>query len=263
MSLTRGLNRILTRDLTVATPPFIRNQGGAGGAPSDPDFSSVVLLLNFEDGADPWKDYSSIGATATEVGASNAVTTGDFKFGTTSYDCTANSYLTYPANNAYDLGTDLFTAEAWVKAANFSAADFPFFGRDGEYMMFVYGFGTYGRIRVGGWREDTAAFSKNYSYSLTAGEDTHDNAWTHVCFMGDGTTIYVFYDGVLLTSTAYQVGGGFETGTANPYLFGHSSATFGTYWDTGNLVDSMRITMGVARYNTAGFTPPAAAFPTS
>ena len=230
-----------------------------GGA--DEHFANVVLLMNFEDGTDPYKDYSLIGATATEVGASNAVTTSDFKFGTTSYDATANSYLTFPANDAYDIGTSLFTAEAWVKSTNWSACSCPFFARDGEYVFFNYGFGTYGRVRVGGWRDDTGAFLQNLSHDLLPAEDV-DNEWRHSVFMGDGSTIYIFLDGVLIYSAPYVLAG-YETGTANPLLFGYATSTYGSYFTTGTLVDSVRITMDVARYDTAGFDVPTSAFPTS
>jgi hypothetical protein len=48
--LTRLLNKPLTRDLTVTSPPFLRNQGGGGRiAAPIPTWANVELLLNFND----------------------------------------------------------------------------------------------------------------------------------------------------------------------------------------------------------------------
>ena len=75
MSLTRGLNRILTRDLTIATPPFIRNQGGGGGglpAAPDPTFANVKVVAPNFDGT----HSASANNLATPVQSSNWTTGG-------------------------------------------------------------------------------------------------------------------------------------------------------------------------------------------
>ncbi len=85
MSLTRGLNRILTRDLTIATPPYIRNQGAAaGGGPTDEHFADVVFLSDCEgaDAATSLTEQSSGSRVCTFAGNA-AISNTQKKFGDT------------------------------------------------------------------------------------------------------------------------------------------------------------------------------------
>lgn len=94
---------------------------------------------------------------------------------------------------------------------------------------------------------------------ITGSTSVSLNAWHHYAFVRDGSTVYLFLDGVSQGSAAVSITpadissdltiGGYENQAATAYL--------------NRLVgyqDDIRVTQGVGRY-TAAFTPPVAQFP--
>ena len=81
------------------------------------------------------------------------------------------------------------------------------------------------------------------------------NNLLHYCFMRQGGVIYGFKDGVLIDSGAFNRAFKFNSGgTCIGVARWSSTSAIG-------IIDEMRITKGVARYDTAGFAPPVSQFP--
>ena len=87
------------------------------------------------------------------------------------------------------------------------------------------------------------------------------NTWHHIAAMRSGNTTYYFLDGVLGGSTtgpgtATYVGSGYTWFAKRGRLIGGEP-----YYLRGNnnFIDDFKVTQGVAKYSTSGFTPPTAA----
>lgn len=238
----------------TATIPWSTDVGGfipVSDSGGDPDFDSVVSLLHF-DGTDAGTTFTDVTGLVW-TGAGNAqLDTDQKKFGTASLllDGTGD-YLESPDNDTWSLGTSDFTIECWVRHGadpTLNARWLSKWTEAGNQREWAFGPLATGNLR--------------FSYSTTGADSvTRDKAWTpvantwhHVCAMRVGTTLYMFQDGVSL-----------GTATIADMFVGSSVCRIGNGVDSGvafnGWMDEIRITKGVARYDTGGFTPPAAPFP--
>jgi len=127
MSLTRLPNKPLTRDLTVASSPFIRNQsaGGGGGAAPDPTFANTVMVQsNFEGTEDALvgeaddkhaTSWTSGGATYQDTGA------GALFGSNRAYISNITNWIGV-ASGAVDINTQDFAVEAIVELFDITAS---------------------------------------------------------------------------------------------------------------------------------------------
>ena len=215
----------------------------AAGGGSDPDYSSVGLLLHC-DGANnstTFTDNSGTPKTVTaQADAKISTTSPKFGTGSCSLDGTGD-YLLVTGNTAFDYTGD-FCWEAWVYLT--SGTNSGFFGSG---LGSLY-YGVYSNCIIVG-NGGINPFLNVTSFT------PYLNAWTHVACTRSGSTMRHFINGDLketATSSASFNGGG-----GNVHV-GYSSSLG---YITGKM-DDVRLTKGVARY-TASFTAPTAAFPNS
>lgn len=213
------------------------------GGPTDPNFSSVSLLLHMDgsNGSTTFTDSSSNAFTITATNAS--ISTARSKFGTGSYRRdSSSSYLTTPANAALQLGTGDFTVEFWIYLDDVSSQDRGFFEYGGGLGAGVDG-ATLWVVAIG---SDPTVISGGTVSAAT---------WTHIAVTRASGSMKAFINGTQAGSTYTSSENFTQNQVTIGYLYGSS---FGF---TGNL-DEMRITKGVARY-TSNFTAPTAPFPDS
>ena len=216
-----------------------------GGAPADPDFANVSLLLHMDgsDGSTTFADSSSNGFTVTAYGGAQ-LTTSDKKYGTAagSFDGANGTYVQTIANSAFAFRTGDFTIEMWLKPTTIG-------GNDG-----VFTFGTTGPalslFANNWWLTDTDNSGSNMG-AASAG------SWQHIAITRSGTSVRLFSDGTLRGTLTWT-----KDFTHNQIDIGRYALSFGTIYVYDGLIDDLRITKGIARY-TANFTPPTAPFPDS
>lgn len=226
------------------------NGGGRGGSKKDPFFSSVVLLMGFENGADggtTFIDLSPVGRTVSANGNAQ-IDTAQSKFGTRSLllDGSAD-YLSAGDSVSWFLGTGQFTMEAWVR---FNVVhDFVVFTQwTGGWVFWLDAGNLY-------FRTGSVIDSAKYAWSPSTG------VWYHIACDRDGSdNMRIYVDGVMQAKST-----GFNhnlTDAATGLGIGSLRTAGFANWDHNGWMDELRITKGVARYaSDSGYTVPSAAFP--
>lgn len=233
-----------------------------GGAPVDPDFSSVALLLHMDGSNDSTTFTDSSDNALTMVAKGSAkISTAEKKFGTGSLNCNSgsNAWVEYPGASGDELDVALnqdFTVEFWIYVTAVSTSTFAggveifeFSGSSGTTQAFSMCLYTSGGNR-------TLAFSQNYGSNNFNHQDVVPlDEWIHVAMVRSSNVTHLYLDGVKSTSS-YSNGG--ALGNSNWVSIGprQSGASNKLY------IDDVRITIGAARFS-ATFTPPTAAFPDS
>lgn len=176
--------------------------------------------------------------------------TGPTPYATTTYGGSAyfdgtGDYLSAPANAAFNIGTNNFTAECWFYTTStaqqtlFTISDtgssgysaVRLFITSSQTMQWLLGAG-------GAWGVNTTAGSIQV------------NSWTHVAVTRSGSTVYFFINGAQVGTATYGTsllaGGttyiGFNSGVSSPFV---------------GYVSNLRFINGTAVYTTP-FVPPAA-----
>lgn len=233
-------------DLTI--PASMTSGTAAGGGASDPNFSSVSLLLpmNGTNGSTTFTDASSNAFTVTAVGNAQ-ISTAQSKWGGSSMllDGTGD-YLEIASNAAFAFAGD-FTIEVWLRG-NTYAPGFTITSSSGQ--------NGNGEGFFHGWKLDTPypnawGFGRtNQSWlAFYPGAGTPQvNVWHHYAICRSGSAVRTFLDGT-------QLG---NTNAAGIFDISITSLVIGTGFN--GYMNDLRVTKGVARY-TANFTPPTAAFP--
>lgn len=224
--------------------------GAAGNSgETDPDFASVVLLLQPSAGDSAVTDKSGSAHTVTEVGDAGVSASDVTGFGGRAIvlDGTGD-WLTLPYSTDFAFGTGDFTIEAKIRqdvsASNWSLFD----NRDAGYADGMICGANGGSLRF----YDGGTASNILTGAVTINADTTYD----VCWERSGNTWRLYLDGSVVASTtdtraAPDGGSGdFFTGDQRP---GNTYQWDGHY--------TLRVTKGVARYQGA-YTPPAR-FPTS
>jgi hypothetical protein len=228
---------------------------------TDPNFSSVVLLLGFEGPAgSPGSSHATMdespnckGAAPTVGGAT--IDTTIFKWGTSSIQFTPTpAGLSWNASTDWDFGAGNFTVECWVRFNTVTGT---------QNILGIWGvsnkFWNFSKSSTGqlSWHVSTNGTTDTAVVDATWGPTT--GTWYHIAVDWDGTKTRVYANGVMLGSnvTAYTISasqpGGFPMTVADRTANGLNG------W-----LDDVRVTKGVARYhNDSGFTVPSAAFPRS
>lgn len=148
----------------------------------------------------------------------------------------SSQYLTLASNAALAFGTGDFTIECWVNSSNWKTSTAaPIFISAVTGGMF---FGTNGTNFV------VRAYS--VADQLATATLPALNTWTHVAAVRIGTTLSLYYNGALITSTTNSYN--FLQGAV---YIGNDAAT--AYYQ--GYISNLRITKGVGVY-TGAFTPP-------
>lgn len=217
---------------------------------SDPYFDYVAFLMYGEgaDGSTTFTDRSQYGRTATAVGSAQMDT--DISVGGTpsillGADGTHVRRTYGPELNITGATGPDFCMEAYVRITNLSLNQNQIFGRrrnsdnylmavDATNLVFTTYSGTSGTVR------------------LSVAHGMSNNTVYHVCVIRVGTTYYGFVDGVLKGSNTQASSAGIST--TDLYLGESEDNQTGRYF--AGSINWARITIGVSRYSTSGFTPP-------
>jgi len=224
---------------------------------TDPFFSYVTYLAGFN-GTNGDTTYSEEKNTAVHTFGANAdLSSAVVKFGATSFrgTSTSNAGATVPNSSNFILPGD-FTI------------DVEFYGLATSAMFIC---GVYDTTGNRAWEllttsSSAIAFrisndgsSSAYAYvELTATGMTLSATWNHVRICRHGTTIRLFVNGTLASSSPFY---GMFSSTAVLGVGRRSASTTSCY---NGYIEELRITKGIARSPTdASFTRPAAAYPRS
>jgi hypothetical protein len=231
---------------------------------TDPDWTHVVLLLGFEgvdgsQGAPGFTDESPRHRGTAAVSGGSQLDTAQFKFGTSSLSVTGTLPLVVFSNSSdFDLSdsnSDQFTIECWARFTGFNTGYNSLVSR------------ALGPIN---WRfaafDNGALLFQSSSDGSTINVDVRSagailttGIWYHLAVDKDSTgKIRLYRNGVPVGSSTPLDSSIHHAGTINISI---GSVGFGGSAVNG-WIDEVRVTKGVARYQTdASFTPPTAPFP--
>lgn len=213
-------------------------------------YFSNVKFLSFSDDS-TFADKSSSALTVTNSGVSyqsSGSIAPKFSNGLGSYN--GSSFLS--ANLASPIGTQDYTYECFAALRNV-----------GNYQRFIaIGKSGYNMISIGVNQNSQNAVATLYlgqwiDIGVTAIEL---NTWYHFCLMRKNGVHYFFINGVLKGSSSVAT----SVGIDNTRIFvGANEQQINTSAESylDGFVDSVRLTVGVARYDTTGFTAPQSKFP--
>lgn len=226
---------------------FRRRPAGGGGGGSDPDYSSVALLVK-ANGADGSQDFIDAGPTghSLTVDADCDVDTGITKWGSGSIEATDyQAYVEAPSHADFDMGTGDFTIEYWFYPAT-----------TGPTGRVHWAFSAFASIYGEANGNALYAYNVGAPHLSFTGLGTV-TAWHHVAIVRSSGTTTLYYDGVAKASGANSTDitqGAFVVSNNRLHQLGTGVE--------GQRIEDFRLTKGVARY-TGTFTPPASEFPTS
>ena len=147
------------------------------------------------------------------------------------------------SNPSLSLLSGDFTIECWIKFLPPNTA------------WNIYLFRTSDGLRVGRMRGNGHKLGV-YGYGApipggSVGGDYKLNEWTHVALIRKNNIKYLLVDGVVFGSSS----------STNESIIAHMYVgNYNTLYGICAHINSFRMTRSVARYNVAGFTPPATAF---
>lgn len=223
----------------------------------DASFASVSLLLHCDgsNGSTTITDSSPTPKTVTCYGGAELSTTSP-KIGSASLSFTSasSSYATVSHASDFNFGSGNFTIEFWYYPISQSTYSAILVGDEPDKpLCFFHGPGNNsGNPMVAIGPSGSAWFSNASSLSFGA---VTANTWVHLALVREGDTFRAFKDGVQV-STGSTDSPGQSVGDISAFTIGRNSASF--YMSAR--IDELRITKGVARYGSGGFSVQTAAF---
>jgi len=219
--------------------------GGGGGA-TDPDFSSVSLLLH-GDGVNggnntTFVDSSTNNHAITVYGNAQQVSASPYGSGGSGAFDGSGDYLDIPSSSDWAFGTGNFTVEAWIYATSlFNYAVITGNLANNSTTSWAFTVMADGVVRLQNWNTVVVATGVG-AISL--------NTWTHVAVTRNNDKNRIFINGNNLSESTASV----DFSLINNLGIGKVpsiAAPFNGY------IDDLRITKGAALY-TSNFTPPTA-----
>lgn len=228
-------------------------------APTDPDFSSVSLLLHMEgsNGSTTFTDSGPSSLTATAGGGT--ISTTEAKFGSASgaFNVSANDqYVSFPHSSGFTFSaTDKFVIELWYYPTSFGSGNYLVSKGDDS-----------GGVQLREWAVGVTASSMIF-YRFSSGDISYSaaatislNTWTHLAWACDGSTVRLYQDGTLKGSTAWGAPSG--NGSDKDLWVGKFLNYTGIAYDTRGYIDELRITKGSDRgYTGSTITVPTGPYP--
>lgn len=218
---------------------------------SDSNWSSCVLLLNMEktNGSATTTTDASNSAHACTIAGTASLQTGTKKFGESSLNIpgATSAYLECASSSDFALGGNKFTIRFWMNQAYYIYGGRILSANSGSIAWNSSGINWLFTVLTSS--TITFQYYTGSSQAEVSGAISTGN-WTHVEVDYDGSTIYLFIDGVLAASKSTTV----SASTAAPYLrvgglYGESSYPFNGY------IDDVQIYKGVCLH-TAAFSVP-------
>lgn len=227
----------------------------------DDSYSKLLLHCDGSDASTTITDEA--GKTVTAVGNAQ-LDTAQKKFGTASIllDGTGDK-LTVPNSADWDFGTGDFTIDFWFRANAITSYDTWFSlntaaaPSNTNFYKFDIGAvsGTTAKPRFYASISSTAVAG----YEMTSAIDINDGSFHHFALVRNGTSVYIFFDGVsqaLTTITAISTNN-ISTGLDGALYIGDDIGN--TPREIDGWMDEIRVSKGIARW-TSNFTPPTVAY---
>jgi hypothetical protein len=222
------------------------------GAPTDPNFASVSLLLHMDS---TFADSGPGSLTVTANGNAQVSTSSPLRGAGSGLFDGNNDYLTV-SDASLAMGTGDFTIEMMVRRAGDGAGgstisqtliDFRTAEPSAQIYLYIDNESSSRQFR----------YYVNGSTSISGGSGTLDTT-IHIALVRSSGTTKLYIDGTQVGSS-YSDSNNY-TGTALSVAGRFAAVSGGDYRGFNGMLDELRITKGVARY-TANFTPPTAPFP--
>ena len=235
---------LFARYTSTFSPPTAALPTTASSTPADPYYGYTSLLLHMDgsSGSTAFVDSGPNALAVTAVGNAQISTTQNKYGGASGSFDGSGDYLSISSNPLFNFGTGDFTMELWAKLPNDNVDYSLISGSVNGNMDFRRE--SVGRISLG---RAGVAWDANSSVINIA------NQWTHLAASRSGSTLRLFCNGIQIyagsNSVSYSVASlqiGRSTGVSAVDLNGY--------------IDDLRITKGVARYQSS-FTPPTQAHP--
>lgn len=170
-----------------------------------------------------------------------------------------NAFLTTPASSEFLLGSGDFTLEGWIRPSVVNVLQKVagvWSDTTGSGFSYKLEVTTTGRLQF------VYSTTGANSFTITAGSGSLvANTWYHVCVERVGTTAYLFVDGTLVGSASVSGVTMFAVASTKLFEIGRDGAGATNYFN--GYMQDIRLTKGVGRYATGGFTAPTDRFPDS
>ena len=176
-----------------------------------------------------------------------------------------DDYLSMSDSNDFDLGSDNFTFEAWIKSGN--AADSAIINQgDGNLGSSVTDTAWIMQMNASGylqfwWSTNGTAYASYAQSTESTGGIISDDIWHHVAAVRNGSELYLFVDGVKQL-IGNDEGSNQEYANISGSLYSSTrSVEIGiadSQYPMTGIISNMRIIKGTALYTTT-FVPPTAA----
>jgi hypothetical protein len=241
------------RPITIWTHHGGDAGGGIGGIDS---FTKLMLHMDGSDASTTFTDSSAGIKTVTANGNAQidtgVVLTGFDQAGL--FDGTGD-YLSAANSADWDFGTDSdWTVDFWYRRSGAQAALAGLVsGTTNAGTGWAIMFGN--SSGLGTTNAPTLITNPGSTFTVRATSSTAltDATWTHIAVMQSGTNAYIFQDGVVTAGPTSVSGVSFNS-AGSGITVGRVLTDFNGFYMTGSM-DELRISKGVARFNTAGFTP--------
>jgi hypothetical protein len=234
---------------------FIINPYSFGGAPTDPDFASVISLVHFDEAAGntgPFADQianRSPGWTRIAVGAQGS-TTGKWANG-----LNAANVGVYNADHAdWNFGSGDYTVEGWFQWLTTGSF---------EVLFAQWDSGSGNKAPFLCYKDSTehlqflaSTTNASWDFAATSAATFSTSTWYFVQQLRSGTTAIGRVNGTAVVTNGTLTGS--VVNNSNNVTLGNTSDN-PTTLDLNGFIDDFRATKGVAR----GTTVPTAAFPNS
>lgn len=237
--------------ICTATNTWKRLSIATWGAATDPNFSSVSLLLHMDgsNGSTTFTDSSSNSLTITANGDAQ-VSTAQGKFDQSLIlDGTGDSLSITDSDSVMILGTGDLTVEFWFYTSSNSTnlSNFGTFFVGGTNSLLLRYHNSFNSILVG---------YQNVAYDIDPSPDVlpTENAWNHIAVVRDSTSLRLYMNGSL---------GGETTGTGGSRDYNtaiNEIGKAGANYPLTGYIDDFRVTKGIARYTGSSYTVPTSAF---
>lgn len=207
-----------------------------------PPYTTSAALLHLDG------NLNDVAGTTWSTTGSPAFSTSTYKFGTASMSLNSGPYIY--TSSRYDMSAlKPFTAECWFNPNRSDVS--------GAIMCTSVNSGTYPTF----WLWQTSA---SLQWSVAGGSMTYwqhqptvgsitFGQWYHVAVCGDGTTLRLFLNGTMISSTTHPS----WTSTSVPLFIGGLPGGTGAYFN--GYIDEVRLLLGTAAY-TSNFTAPTGPF---
>ena len=215
----------------------------------DLNYSNVTLLLHGDgtNGSTTIVDSSPSPKTVTAVGNAQISTAIADPFGNSTRAVLAfdgaGDYLTIPAQSAFELANDNFTIEAFIRVANLS----------GFKNIVGIAYNNIGGLFFGLSNSNLSVYGNNDGSPIVTGSAVTANVWSHIALTKNSGVYKIWHNGV---NTATSATNNTSIILNNPVSVG---AGYAGLYPFNGYIDELRITKGIARYQST-FTPPTAPF---